>query len=680
MLFLLRFTLFMFFMPSVFAELSNTSSPSSTYRSEQAYFSENKTLEMNAQESVVDALKSSQDDETNTRIIQPSQSIQLQPSGQTAEQIEILRFELSEVKKQLQRAENSSWQFRKSLTFSGQEVIIDNTMLAMLTALLSLLIALLALFLSRKAKKTAEMQFLLLREANDSERVNSLAQNKTAMTTNDGEANLTDADKHLFNAQTTATESGDPSDARLTAKTPYEDDLRGRLAHFDQKPARDDLRKFIKNVNNRLAHKEQSEYSSADNFDNAILLFHQQAYPAAITSLNNVISNPGSSNLLIIDALFNKAYCLQKCQQARQAMCAYDELISRVAKDDPIELQQQVLKSLFGKAFILKKLNVVEQEIAVYEQIVSRFTGFTDLFFELHLNIAMMRKALALANKGSSSDVLSIFDDIITRLTKRSELKMQQIVAQAMVHKSNYLNKIGQLQASSSCSESLISRFAQSNDLKLQTLVAQSVTYLLDLYDIQEKPLAAIELCDNIHLRFSEHNTLLFTQIMARSLATKANILLKFNKIKDAVKLFDEIIARYKDSKEPTLQTAVRNALTNAAVFSIRCEDIITTQLRIKEAEKVNQVTSLNYVMMVFTRFLIDNLTLADLIDKTEKLAENAKFEMTCDPLKSFIKRLPAEKKKQASAVLDFFENHHDLDKFKKTLGESDSTLAFAAS
>jgi tetratricopeptide (TPR) repeat protein len=320
------------------------------------------------------------------------------------------------------------------------------------------------------------------------------------------------------------------------------------------------------------------------------------------------------------------------------------------------------------KGFLLQQLNLVDQEIALYEALIGRFSDFTELFFEVQVNLAIMHKTLTLVEKRASNEVMPLYNDLIARLGERSELEIQQIVAQVLVHNSIYLSTLGQQPEALACYESVVARFAASQNLTLLTLVAQSLENLLDLYAIQEKPLAIIELCDKIHFRFSRGKTLRFKQLMARSLATKANILLKFNKTKETVRFFDEIVARYKQSTDPSLQTAVNNALTNVALISLICEDMTSSKLRIQQAEKANQATSLNFVAIQFIRFLIDDISIENFIDKAEKLAENTTFDRSFATLDGFIKRLPATKNRQVNAALDFFENHHDINKFRKEI------------
>ncbi|WP_372882623.1 hypothetical protein [Psychromonas sp.] len=677
MFFLLLSTLLSFFTPVVYADINSTSAQPQTVSAEQSSLSQKTTLEMSPRSTAFEQLQSSTEKAAVPPQTQPSQLPSGQQSEQTADQLKqlkLLRSELSEVKKQLQATAGNDWQFRKSLSFSDKEISINNTMLAMLTALLSLIIALFAVFLTRRAKnkavyeatKNTESLFLTWLEEKESEIVSALVGKTTVINNDYGKNYLTSLDERLFTAQKTAKDLAHLSDLYLSIKTQYENDIRASLSQFDQTSAADDIKKFTINVNNRLTHKAETDYSAADNFDKAILLFHQNGYPDTIKFLDKVINSPQSSDLLITKALFNKAYTLQKCEQITAALNIYDQVILRVAEDAPIELQQQVINSLFQKGCLLKQLNQFDLEIAVYEEIVSRFSGVNELFFEVRVSTAVMNKAQALAEKGAGSNVLSIYTTLIEKLKSRSEVQIQQIVAQALVHKSNYLAMLGQQQESISCYESVISLFAQSKNLQLQILVAQSFSSLLDIYHIQEKPLALIELCDKIQLRFSGHKTLRFNKLVARSLAAKANILLKFNKIKEALKLFDEIMARYKEIKDPELQTAVNNAMTNAALISLLCEEITDTRQRIREAEKANHETSFNFVVMGFMHFLTDDLSIEKLLDKTGKLAENATFDFSFAPLKGLIKRLPATKKRQADAAIDFFENHHDLDKFIK--------------
>jgi len=629
---------------------------------------------------------------------QPQQAVQIQaqeqipailPSEKSTEnstdsatnlqqQLDKLKVDISRINAQMSSTVNEGYrlQFRESIRIFDKNIVVDNNLLAILIALLSLLIALFAFIFALRTKKkaikhatqSAETHFAMWLEDKESEIVNRLVQKTESLHNNNMVKTLTLLDERLFTAQKTAKELGYLSDLYQSLTAQHENEIRFRLTQFDQISDPDDIKKFEINVNNRLMHRAKVDYSTTDCFDQAIALFHRKDYGTCISFLDEVINNPESSDLLLTNALFNKAYTLQECQRTAEAITVYDDLILRVRADDPLELQKQVIKSFFQKGFLLQQLGQVEQAIAVYDESIARFSDYTGLFFEVQINRALLNKALALSEIDSTAEVLTIFDDLVSRLGQRSELEMQQIVAEALVYKSNYLDKIGQQKQAITGYESVVSLFADSADLKLQTLVIQSMGQMLTIFDLLEKPLAVIELCDKIHLRFARRNELIFKQLLARTLEDKAMILLKFNKAKDAVKLFDEIIARFGKSGSSALKEKVNTALTNAALVSLLCEDTKTTKIRIQQAEKVNLESSLNFVVMNFVRFLIDDLPVEKFIDNAGKLALDTKFDRSFTILKNFIKRLPLVKQIQTNAVVDFFETHHDIDKLKKLL------------
>lgn len=285
--FLLLSTLFLFFIPSVAADINSTSSASQSISAEQTYLPEKTTLEMNAQTSAVEVLKSSEEDSGEAQLIQEAQTPPLLLAEENADslvnlqkQLEMLRLELNEVKTQLQETPyaNNVWQFRESLRISDKVIVIDNTILAILIALFSFLVALFAAIFAQRAKnravyeakKTAEMHFLMWLEEKESEIVKNLVQKTTAINKIYGEDYLTDLDERLFTAQKTAKDLQHLADLYLSIKTQYEDDISVKLAHFDQTSAADDIKQFTSTINNRLAHKIEADYSPADNFDRAI--------------------------------------------------------------------------------------------------------------------------------------------------------------------------------------------------------------------------------------------------------------------------------------------------------------------------------------------------------------------------------------------------------------------------
>lgn len=676
-----------FFFPSVYADTQNTSAESPTMPAEQVERVEIKQVtiepEIEKSSSLLNALQAS-----------PQQAGQIQaqekitptpPSEKSTEhtdsdknlqqQLDQLKLEISKINAPVNSTANEgvNLQFRESIRILDKNIIVDNNLLAALIALLSLLVALFAFLFAvraksnaiKTAKKSAETHFFMWLEEKESEIVDRLQQKTESLHNDTMKKALTLLDERLFTAKKTAAELGYLSDLYQSLTAQYENEIRFRLTQFDQISDPDDIKKFEINLNNRLMHREKVDYSPTDSFDQAIALFHQKDYLSCISFLDEVINNPKSSDLLLTNALFNKAYTLQKLQRTTEAITAYNEIILRVTADDPVELQKQVIKSLFQKGLLLEQLGQTEQAIAVYDEIIARFSESADLFFEVQINRALIHKALALSETDATDQVLSIYDDLVSRLGQRSELEMQQIMAQALVNKSHYQDKIGQQKQAIAGYESVVALFADSADLKLQTLVIQSMEHMLTIFDRQEKPLAVIELCDKIHLRFARRNELRFKQLVARALEDKAMILLKFNKTKDAVKIFDEMIAHFGKSRSPYLKAKVNNALTNAALVSLLCENLETTKIRIQRAEKVNLESSLDFVIMAFLRFLIDDITVEKFIANADKLAPDTKFDRSFAILKNFIKRLPQVKQIQANAIVDFFETHHDIAKLK---------------
>lgn len=688
--------LLIFFSPSVYADIQNTSAVTQTITAEQVELLENKRpaigkeiSEIEKSSTLLNLSEEFSEQSQQAGQIQPQEKIAPTPPSEKStesidsatnlqQQLDKLKLDISKINSQMNRTVNEGYslQFRESIRILDKNIVVDNNLLAILIALLSLFVALSATISAlraknkaiKNAKQSAETHFFMWLEEQESEIVNRLVQKTELLNNNSMKKTLTLLDERLFTAQKTAAELGYLSDLYQSLTAQYENNIRFRLTQFDQISDPDDIKKFEINLNNRLMHRAKIDYSSTDSFDQAIALFHRKDYLTSISFLDDVINNPKSSDLLLTNALFNKAYTLQKLQRTAEAITVYDEIILCVTADDPLELQKQVIKSFFQKGFLLQQLNQIEQAITVYDEIISRFSDSTELFFEVQVNRALIHKALALSETDSTAEVLAIFDDLVSRLGQRSELEMQQIVAEALVNKSNYLDKIGQQKQSIAGYESVVSFFADSADLKLQTLVTKSLGHMLTIFDMQEKPLAVIELCDKIHLRFARSNELIFKQLVARALEDKAMILLKFNKAKDAVKLFDEIIARFGKSGSSSLKAKVNSALTNAALVSLLCEEFETTKIRIQQAEKVNPESSFNFVVMTFMRFLIDDATVEKFVENADKLAPDTKFDRSFATLKNFIKRLPQVKQIQANAAVDFFETHHDINKLKKLI------------
>jgi len=681
------------FTPSLYAEIQNTSAAPQTITEDQVEQPENQRLAIETESSEIE--KSSKQlnspegfspqavqipaQEKIASIPQSEKNIEsLNSATNLQQQVDQLRLDISKLNAKISSTVNEGYslQFEESIQILDKTIVIDNNLLAILIALLSLLVAFFATIFALRAKKkaikhatqSAQTHFTMWLQEKESEIVNRLLQQTESLHNNSIDKTLAQLDERLFTAQKTVKDLGYLSDLYQSLTEQYENEIRFRLTQFDQISDPDDIKKFEINLNNRLMHKDKADYSSTDNFDQAIALFHRKDYLTAISFLDEVINNPESSELLLTNALFNKAYTLQKCQRTTEAITVYEQTILRVSAEDPLELQKNLIKSLFQKGFLLQQLGQIEQAIAAYDEIIARFSNSAELFFEVQINRALLEKALALSETDSTAEVLSIFDELVSRLEHRSELEMQMIVAEALVNKSHYLDKIGQQQQAISGYESVVSLFSDSADLKIQTLVAQSMDNMLTIFSLLEKPLAVIELCDKIHLRFARSNALIFKQLLARALEDKAMILLKFNKAKDAVKLFDEINARFGKSGSPSLKESVNKALTNAALVSLLCEDIKTTQVRIQQAEKVNQEGSLNFVVMSFVRFLIDDATVEKFIEDAGKLAADTKFDRSFANLKNVIKRLPLVKQIQANAAVDFFETHHDINKLKKLL------------
>ncbi|MFT7053708.1 MAG: tetratricopeptide (TPR) repeat protein [Psychromonas sp.] len=685
--------LLIFFIPSIYADTQNTSAASPTMPAEQVERVATKQLAIEKENPEVE--KSSSLLNASSKLSQQPGQIQAQEkttpiplsekntertdsTKNLQQQLDQLTLDIRKINAPINSTvdQGVSLQFRESIRILDKDIIVDNNLLAALIALLSLLVALFAFIFAlraksnaiKTAKKSAETHFFIWLEEKESEIVDRLQQKTEALHNHTMTKALTLLDERLFIAKKSATELGHLSDLYQSLTAQYENDIRFSLTQFDQSSDPDDVKKFAINLNNRLMHREKVDYSATDNFDQAIVSFHQKDYLSAIAFLDQVINNPQSSDLLLANALFNKAYTLQKSQRTTEAITTYDEIILRVSADDPIELQNQLIKSFFQKGFLLEQLDQMEQAITVYDQIIARFSDATDLFFEVQINRALIHKAVALSETDATDQALTIYDDLVSRLEQRSELELQQIMAQALVNKSHYLDEIGQQKQAIAGYESVVALFADSADLKLQTLVTQSMGHMLAIFDRQEKPLAVIELCDKIHLRFARSNELLFKQLVARALEDKAMVLLKFNKAKDAVKIFDEIIARFGKSRSPSLKTKVNDALTSAALVSVLCEELETTKIRIQRAEKVNLESSLDFVVMAFVRFLIDATTVEKLVENADKLAPDTKFDRSFAILKNFIKRLPLVKQIQANAMIDFFETHHDINKLKKLI------------
>jgi tetratricopeptide (TPR) repeat protein len=164
-----------------------------------------------------------------------------------------------------------------------------------------------------------------------------------------------------------------------------------------------------------------------------------------------------------------------KLKQYTQAIDAYEEIISRLAKTRKIELHLQVSRAKLNKALCLLLQEENTAALDVLDELMGDLDKHRDSAFHEYLARALLMKGLIRGSMEYHEDALRFFDQVIQRFGGVEQPEIKEVVLAAWVNRGIALSKLQYLPASLKTFDEVVDQCSANDMVEIQEAAAMAL-------------------------------------------------------------------------------------------------------------------------------------------------------------------------------------------------------------
>ena len=303
-----------------------------------------------------------------------------------------------------------------------------------------------------------------------------------------------------------------------------------------------------------LRHSERSDEDTLAACEEMVLRFGEIEAPAV--------------QAWVAKALVNKGVVLQRLNQPRAAVAAWDDLAARFG-DEPVPppaLVELVARALVMKGGLLAQGNQLQDALADFDAVVRRFGGDPAPVLLDQVATALCNKGVVLQRLNLVKEALDVWGEVARRFLASDRPAVVEQVAIALVNKGTVLSQLDRHQEALAVWDIFLRRFGESATPDLQELVAEALVNKGSAFSDLRRPDDALAIYDEVVRRFGESATPALQKQVAMAIFNRGGAYLGLQRLDDALATYDEVVRRFSESTTPDLQALVGVAVFNKGV------------------------------------------------------------------------------------------------------------------
>jgi tetratricopeptide (TPR) repeat protein len=239
------------------------------------------------------------------------------------------------------------------------------------------------------------------------------------------------------------------------------------------------------------------------------------------------------------EALLAKAINIGRMGQHKEAIAAYDALISMFIGDNEAENQLPIAQAYFNKATSLGELGCFEEELVCYDNLTSLFKRTNHLAVQQQVAQGYFNKAITLLQLEQNEQALAVFKELNYLFQNNNDGDIQTVKIQASINQTILLVQLGKADEALLLADKLILDFRDSIIEDVQALLIEFTTTMIEfslLNDTIEQTLGRIEAVNTI----LDNSTFAQSNCMAQAISVA---LISFYRFSLKACSLDEVLA-----------------------------------------------------------------------------------------------------------------------------------------
>ena len=264
---------------------------------------------------------------------------------------------------------------------------------------------------------------------------------------------------------------------------------------------------------------------------------------------------------------------------------------------------------------------------------------------------------------------LKTYDELIQNFKSIHNEESWGLVARAMLNQGFTYGQQGKLEDALNSYATLIEQFKGSSNEELQIEVAKAMCNQGVTYGRQDKLEDALSSFKTLIEKFKDSSN---EEIQIRVAKAMNNQVVFYGSKKDftaALNLHSQLLERFKDANNAEIKEQVKTALANIAELALFFETQEQVLSRVTEVEK-SIVDQQILAVMQFIRFLLDDKTIEEVFTALTKIPTEMKLTWNVSEIKDYLTdNFEGIKQQQIQAVVQYFEQHKDIEQLRVELG-----------
>ncbi len=282
---------------------------------------------------------------------------------------------------------------------------------------------------------------------------------------------------------------------------------------------------------------------------------------AACFYLNKAANSIDATSMQVAEVLYNQGVALNLLDRSKEAINAFDQIISQFEKDGDPTLRVKVAKAMINKGVTLDQLNKSEDAIAVYAKIISIYGKDAAISIREQVVLGMFKKGKALGRLNRIEEEIAIYDQVIQLYGNDTEAEIRKLVSDTRFYKCVRFGQLNRIDESIALYDQFITlnRNATEFDLKERTAVLMLIKgATLETINKNED---AIDVYDQVIKQYSHNKEIELRECVAKAMVNKGFTLGKLNRGEHEIAAYDVLIKRFGNDKEVALRAQVAKAM-----------------------------------------------------------------------------------------------------------------------
>ena len=283
--------------------------------------------------------------------------------------------------------------------------------------------------------------------------------------------------------------------------------------------------------------------------------------------------------------------------------------------------------------------------------------------------VTLMNQGITYGQQGKSDDELNSYATLIEQFKDSSNEGIQIQVAKAMGNQGVTYGQQEKFEDALNSYASLIEQFKASPNEEIQIQVAKAMFNQGATYGKQENFKDALNSYASLIEQFKGSANEEIQIRVAKAMCGQSAVYCQKKDFPSALKSHSILFKQFRSSENNEIKEVIADLQTNIAEQALIYETPEQVLTRVAEAEKYSDNPE-NLAVMQFIRFLLDDKTIEEVFTALTKIPTEMKLTWNFGEIKDYLTdNFEGIKQQQIQAVVQYFEQHKDIEQLRVELG-----------